>query len=209
MKHNRFIKGGLIVIGLAGLVFAIGDALIPQEGDFMAATTNPEGFISLVTSDHYGLWSARGLVGVVMENIGTLALLILLLQTRQAALAIWSTLLLFLGDLTGMSMFTLLHDVFPPMGRLMQAGNTGPDVLQAATLPPYVMMSMVFTWIGLLLSALAIWRCGCLPKWSGWMVLLGFLLIPMPNMVVQVGTNLLWGAGYLWMAFAMKDPSDR
>ena len=209
MQHKGFIKGGLITIGLAGMVFAIGDTLIPQEGDFLAAATDPDGFAKLVTSEYYGFWSARGLIGVAMENIGTLALMILLLQTRQARLAIWSTVLLFLGDLTGMSMFTLLHDVFPPMGRLMLAGTAGPDVLQAASLPPYVMMSMMVTWIGLILSALAIWRCGCLPKWSGWLVLLGFLLIPVPNMVVQVGSGLLWGGAYFWMALAMTEPAEK
>ncbi len=204
MQHVGFIRGGLVTLAVASVAFVVGDALIPQDGDLMAGGTDPKAFTALVTSSNYAWWSLRGLFGVAMESIGTVALMVLLLQTSQARLGILSSVLLLLGDLLGMSLFTLLHDVFPHVGALMEAGVTGPEVLALATVPPYILGGMLLTWIGLALSAVAIWRCGCLPRWSGWLALLGMLMIVAPNMAAQLLANALWGAAYLWMALGLR-----
>ena len=59
------------------------------------------------------------------------------------------------------------------------------------------------TLVALAIMAAAIWKSGILPKWSGWGVFVGFFLIPFPGVWLQFTTNLLWGAAYFWMAYAV------
>lgn len=55
--------------------------------------------------------------------------------------------------------------------------------------------------IGLGLFAWAIWKTDIFPKWSGWVVVIGWLLLLVQtSYIIQILGNVIWGAGYLWMA---------
>ncbi|MFH5884580.1 hypothetical protein ACG2F4_09730 [Halalkalibaculum sp. DA3122] len=202
-NYNRFIRYGLILIGLAGFIFAIGDALIPQEGDMFNAAGDPEGFAELVTTDNFRLWAARGLIGVPLEVIGTIALFLGLAGTFREKLAFWGMLLCILGDLFGVSIFMFAYFVFPEAGQLILEGIiAASSVADVSRLMPVFGAGFLITFIGLILFAAAIWKAEeRFPKWSGIVVVIGFvLLLIQTSYVIQILANVLWGSAYLWMA---------
>lgn len=206
MEHRSFIKAGLLTLGVAGLVYSLGDVLLPNEADFLAARERPQAFAALVTSQPFWIWSLRGMFGEALQAFGALGLLLLLRQTGQYRLGMWSTVLFILAAQLGMTFFTICHHVFPEAGRLMLAGQSGAEVMKLAIMPDFLLASMVLKYVGLILSAVALARSNCVPKWCGWVVLLGFLLIMVPLYAVQIGANMLWGIAYLWMAFTLQEP---
>jgi len=201
-NYNRFIRFGLIIIGLAGFVFAIGDSLIPQEGNMFAATDDPEAFAELVTTDNFRYWAMRGLIGAPMETIGTIALFFGLAGARYEKWAFWGMILCVLADLFGTALFAIMYYVFPATGSLIVAGTeSAATVASLDALMPVTDAGFIATTIGLGLFAWAIWKSDIFPKWSGWVVLIGWLLLLVQwSYVIQIFANLLWGAAYLWMA---------
>lgn len=202
-NYNRLVRYGLILIGLAGFIFAIGDALIPQEGDMFGAAEDPEGFAGLVTSDNFRFWAARGLIGVPLEVIGTIALFLGLAGTPKEKWAFWGMLLCVIGDLFGMSIFMFAYFIFPEVGTLIAGGVESASAVAAAEpMMPLFGIGMLITFIGLILFAVAIWKAEeRFPKWSGIVVFIGFaLLLIQTSYVIQILANVIWGSAYLWMA---------
>lgn len=171
-KYKWFIRIGLIVIGAAGFIFAIGDAFIPQEGTMFSASEDPQAFADLVTTDHYKIWAARGLIGVPLEVIGTIALFLGLVGTSKEKLGFWGMLLCVLGDLFGLSMFMFAYYVFPEVGGLISAGmESAASVAAVEPMMPLFGAGFIITFIGLILFAVAIWNAPeRFPKWSGILV---------------------------------------
>ena len=202
-NYNRFIRYGLILIGLAGFIFAIGDTLIPQEGDMFAAADDPEGFAGLVTSDNFQLWAMRGLIGVPLEVIGTIALFMGLAGTAREKWAFWGMLLCILGDLFGMSIFMFAYFIFPEVGSLISGGmETAASVAAVEPMMPLFGIGLIITLIGLILFATAIWNAPeRFPKWAGILAFVGFaLLLIQTSYLIQIFGNVIWGSAYLWMA---------
>ncbi|MDZ7694299.1 MAG: hypothetical protein U5K69_24790 [Balneolaceae bacterium] len=202
-NYNRFIRYGLVLIGLAGFVFAIGDALIPQEGDMFGATDDPEGFAGLVTTQNFQFWAMRGLIGVPLEVIGTIALFLGLAGTAGEKGAFWGMILCVLGDLFGISIFMFAYFIFPEVGSLISAGmETAASVAAVEQMMPLFGFGMIITFIGLILFAAAIWKAPeRFPKWSGILAFVGFaLLLIQTSYFIQIFANVLWGSAYLWMA---------
>ncbi|GHA64848.1 hypothetical protein [Pontibacter akesuensis] len=202
---KKRIVSCLSIIGLAGLVFAFGDLLIPQENVIFEAAQRPQAFAELVTSSNYSIWAARGLVGVLMEMIGTVGLYLYLQQTKAERLAFYGLLLTLTHHILGVGVFALAIFLFPAVGEMVLAGQ--PEAVRFATmdgaLGAFMGASLVSTLAGLALMAVAIWRSGILPKWSGWLVFLGFALVPVPSVALQFFTNILWGTAYFWMAYTV------
>ncbi|MEJ8757524.1 hypothetical protein WG947_10975 [Pontibacter sp. H259] len=202
---KKRIVSCLSILGLAGLVFAFGDLLIPQENVIFEAAQRPQAFAELVTSSTYSVWAARGIVGVLMEMIGTVGLYLYLQKTKAERLAFYGLLLTLMHQILGVGVFALVIFLFPAVGEMVLAGNT--DAVRFATmdgaLGAFMGASLLFTLAGLALMAVAIWKSGVLPKWSGWVAFLGFAMIPLPGVAVQFIANALWGAAYFWMAYAV------
>jgi hypothetical protein len=93
--------------------------------------------------------------------------------------------------------------LFPAVGELVLAGQAQAVTYASITGPLQVFMgiSLLSTLVGLAVMAVAIWRSGALPKWSGWVALAGFFLIPFPGVALQFFANALWGGAYFWMAY--------
>ncbi|MBC5994115.1 hypothetical protein [Pontibacter cellulosilyticus] len=202
---KKRIVSCLSILGLAGLVFAFGDLLIPQENVLFEAAQRPQEFAELVTSPNYSIWAARGLVGVLMEMIGTVGLYLYLQRTRAERLAFYGLLFTLTHHILGLGVFALVIFLFPAVGEMVLAGNM--EAIRFATmdgaLAAFMGASLFTTLAGLALMAVAVWRSGVLPRWSGWMAFLGFALIPFPGVLLQFLTNILWGAAYFWMAYSV------
>lgn len=204
MQSTTFIRLGLATVAASAVVFAVGDALMADSDAFLEAASDPERFVAAVTGDRFSLWAARGLVGEVLEVIGALALFLALWQAGQARLAIWSTILLLIGDLAGFALFGHALHVMPYAGELLATGTAPEQVTEMASVPTWMLIGVSITYLGLALSALAVQRCGVLPRWSGWLVFAGFLFVSGTPAAVQAVASLAWGAGYAWMAYGLR-----
>jgi hypothetical protein len=202
---NRIVSC-LAILGTAGLVFAFGDLLIPQENVLLEAANRPLDFSRLVTSSNYSLWALRGFVGVVMEMVGTVGLYLYLQRTKAERLAFFGLLLTLVHHLMGMGVFAVAYFLFPAVGQLFFAGQAQ-AVAHASMVGPlqvFMGISLLSTLVGLAVMAVAIWQSGALPKWSGWVAFTGFLLIPFPGVALQFFANALWGGAYFWMAYRVS-----
>lgn len=195
----------LAILGTAGLVFAFGDLLIPQENILFEAATRPQDFSWLVTSSDYSLWALRGFAGVIMEMVGTVGLYLYLQRTTAERLAFFGLLLTLVHHLLGMGVFAVAYFLFPAVGQLVLAGQTQAAAYASVTGPLGVFMglSLLSTLAGLAVMAVAVWRSGALPRWSGWVAFAGFCLIPFPGVALQFFANALWGGAYFWMAYGV------
>lgn len=188
---------------MAGIIFAIGDLLIPQENVLFDAIKKPDEFASLVTSKSYKVWAFRGFIGVLMEMAGTVGLYLYLQKSNAERLAFAGLLFTLTHQIVGFGVFAVAYFLYPALGELYLNGNQSVikyASLDGTTLGIYFMSSFIVTLIGLSLMALAIQKSKLLPKYSGWIVFIGFALIPLPGVALQFIANCLWGVSYLWMA---------
>ncbi|HEX8333211.1 MAG TPA: hypothetical protein VF622_11340 [Segetibacter sp.] len=200
----------LVIIGLAGMLFAFGDLLIAQENVLFEATKRPGAFAKLVTSSNYTLWGLRGFIGVIMEMIGTIGLYLYLQKTNAERIAFYGLLLTLMHHILGVGVFAVAFFMFPALAKLHLNGDTNALSFAAIEghLGVFFFLSLVLTLVGLAVMAVAVYRSGVLPKWSGWLAFLGFLLIPVPGVMIQFAANALWGSAYLWMAYHIRN-ADR
>jgi hypothetical protein len=198
MKRN---ETGLLILVCAGLVFAFGDLLIPQENLLFAADKHPTAFANLVTTGDYKMWAFRGFIGVLLEMFGTVTLYIILSKTKVERIAFWGLILSLCHHIIGFGVFAVAYYMFPAVGELILSGNT--EVVKFVAIEGDLAIlfasSLGVTLIGLGVMAVAITKSGVLPRMSGWAVLLGFALIPVPGVIIQFIANFIWAAAYFWM----------
>ena len=199
---KKRIVVSLHCLGIAGLVFAFGDLLIEQENVIFKASAEPEAFAELTTSNAYLWWAGRGFLGVFLEMIGTVGLYLYLQKTRAEKWAFAGLLLTLTHQMLGIGVFAVAYFLFPAAGHLFLAG--APNAISYATMEGALAalfgISLVCTMAGLFCMAIAVQKSGILPKWTGWLALLGFALIPVPGVVIQFLANTLWGIAYFRMA---------
>jgi uncharacterized membrane protein YhaH (DUF805 family) len=197
---------GLMTGSIAALLFAFGDLLLAEQGLFMQADSRPDEFAALVTSDHFRIWAIRGLFGVVLEMLAFLCLYLALRNGRSERLAFWALVLFLVHISTGQSLFAILYFIFPGIGEMHLQGLD--QVIGLAHMKGDLLAFIVgggIIWVlANILFAIAIWRDGTLPKASGVVILIGFLLIDAPSPIVQFIANLIWGGALLWIALAYR-----
>ncbi|HWV32769.1 MAG TPA: hypothetical protein VN038_24070 [Dyadobacter sp.] len=207
---KKRIVVSLHCLGIAGLVFAFGDLLIEQENVIFKADAAPAAFARLTTSTAYLWWAGRGFLGVFLEMIGTVGLYLYLQKSKAEKWAFAGLLLTLTHQMLGMGVFAVVYFLFPAAGHLFLAG--APNAISYAAMDGALAglfgISLICTMAGLLCMALAIQKSGKLPKWTGWMALLGFALIPVPGVVIQFLANTIWGAAYFRMAVHVNKTTD-
>lgn len=206
---NRIVVS-LHCLGIAGLVFAFGDLLIEQENVIFKANEAPAAFAKLTTSNAYLWWAGRGFLGIFLEMIGTVGLYLYLQKSRAEKWAFAGLLLTLTHQMLGIGVFAVAYFLFPAAGHLFLAG--APNALSYAAMEGALAglfgISLICTMAGLFCMAVAIQKSERLPKWTGWMALLGFALIPVPGVVIQFLANTIWGAAYFRMALHVSKTTD-
>ena len=183
---------------IAAAVFLGGEFLGVKTELLFDPSADLPNFIALVQSEEFMIWTARGLVGICLEILGALGIYLALLKSRYSLVALAALASTSIGDVAGSAMFGTLYSILPALGEYASTVDQG---VIAATQPTALIpiLNLTFTVIGLSLFAFAIWRSAVLPRYSGLIVLVGFLLIPFPSAIIQVVANLLWLAGSVWM----------
>lgn len=197
------IVASLCCLGIAGLIFAFGDLLIDQENVIFKADLEPESFAKLTISNEYLWWAGRGFLGVFLEMIGTVGLYLYLQNSKAERLAFAGLLLTLTHQMLGIGVFAIAYFLFPVAGHLFQQGvlSVIPCVTMKGALGGFFAVSLASTMIGLFCMAIAVQKSDMLPKFSGWMALLGFAMIPMPGVIIQFLANFIWSVAYFWMAY--------
>lgn len=141
-----------------------------------------------------------------MELIGIVCLYQILRATAQKKTAFYDIIITLLHHLSDFGVFAIAYFFFPLIGREILQGNTSiaADEQMNGALGMHMIFSLLVTTAGNGVMAYAICKSGVLPKWSGIVVFIGFLLLPLSGVAVQFGANLLWAAGYLAMAVALR-----
>lgn len=142
--------------------------------------------------------------------IGTVGLYLYLQKSKAEKWAFAGLLLTLTHQMLGIGVFAVAYFLFPAAGHLFLAGV--PNAISYAAMDGALAglfgISLICTMAGLFCMALAIQKSGKLPKWTGWVALLGFALIPVPGVVIQFLANTIWGAAYFRMAVHVSRTVD-
>lgn len=209
MIRSTRIVWGLSAPVVAAVLFVAGEFFLARPDLLMRPDADPEAFRRMVTGSGFLFYAGRGLVGAFLETIGMISLYLYLEESRVERLAFWGMVTSVLGDMAGAAFFGTMLFVYPGIGALGPGGVT--EAAAALALPPALLGAMLVpTVVGLVLFAVAIWRSVSLPRWSGVLLLVGFLILPVQNFVVQILGNVIWGLGALWIfarAWQTEEPA--
>jgi hypothetical protein len=182
------IRLGLIALALSGLLFALGIVL---RGEVDMA--DPESFIRVAVSPAYVPGWTMILVGGVLNLYGFFGLYRYLTYQADSMIAF----LAFVLNIAGIALFLPLATFFavngPVIAELYQQGNQEVIAVVEANFESslglaLLVVSAVVGIIGAILFAIAIWRHGRLPKWTGVLFALSVPLLAFP---VTFRTELL------------------
>src|SRR6266487_2752590 len=178
-QTRREIRFGLIALALSGLLFTVSTVLRgPIE-------LNTESLIRAAASPNWVPAWTIGLVGVVLQLYGFLGLyryLTYQAESRIASLAVVlsaTAIALFIWTATFMAVNA------PVIAQLYQQGNEAVIAVFEARFTSALGMALfgvtaVGYIIGPILFAVAMWRDGKLPKWTGVLFALSFALMAFP-----------------------------
>ena len=182
------IRLGLIALALSGLLFVLGIVL---RGEIDMA--DPESFIRAASSAAYvPAWTII-LVGVVLNLYGTFALYRYLTYQGESMIAFLGFVLRIAGIALIIGLFTFFAVSVPAIAELYQQGNQEVIAVVEANFTSGLGLVLLAVGgsasiIGLILFAIAIWRHGRLPKWTGVAFVLSFPMLAFP---VTFATELL------------------
>jgi hypothetical protein len=159
-----WIRAGLIALPVYGLIIAV--TTIKPQPDQVA---DPEGWARFVSSTTYLIEHlASNVLGTVLVIFGTFALGALLASSRAPRLGLCGMVLAVAGNVLFTVPGTISTFATPAIGSSYLAGNR--EVMRvefSPVLTPIVALALLLAVIGNMLLAVAIWRSGTLPKWSG------------------------------------------
>lgn len=182
------IRLGLIALALSGLLFVLGIVL---RGEIDMA--DPESFIRAASSAAYvPAWTII-LVGVVLNLYGTFALYRYLTYQGESMIAFLGFVLRIAGIALVIGLFTFFAVSVPAIAELYQQGNQEVIAVVEANFTSGLGLVLLAVGgsasiIGLILFAIAIWRHGRLPKWTGVALALSLPMLAFP---VTFATELL------------------
>jgi hypothetical protein len=200
MRRSTRILWGLFALVLAAVLFTAGEFFLVHPDLPLNPTADPELFAKSAAEGEFAFWAARGLVGAFLETVGMIALYLYLQDSPGERLAFWGLLISLVGDFVSAVVFGSAYFFYPRIGAY--ALEEGMGIVSALEVSPTLLALMaVSSILGLVLFASAIWRSGILPRWSGVVMLAGFVLIlaALDVFVLQVLGNATVGLGALWI----------
>jgi hypothetical protein len=159
-----WIRAGLIALPVYGLIMTI-TTINPQPDQ----VTDPEGWARFVSSTTYLIEHvASNVLGTVFVVLGTFALGALLASSRAPRLALWGMVLSVVSYLLFTVPGVISTFATPPIGAAYLAGNRDVMTLEfSSVLSLIIVLALLLAVVGNVILAVAIWRSGILPKWSG------------------------------------------
>lgn len=200
MSQSNRILWGLFALVLAAVFFTAGEFFLPRSDLPLNPAADPAAFARSAAEGGFAFWAGRGLLGIVLEAVGMIALYLYLQDSRGERLGFWGLVVSLIGDFGGAVLFGSVFFIYPNLGAYALEGQLG--VVSALEPSPVLMAMMaVPSVVGLALFAVAIWRSNVLPKWSGAVMLGGFILIlaALDVFILQVLGNAVVGLGALWI----------
>lgn len=200
MKRSTRILWGLFALVLAAVLFTAGEFFLAQPDLPMNPGADPEAFAQAASEGGFAFWAGRGLLGVFLEAVGMIALYLYLQDSRSERLAFWGMVVNLIGDFFGAVLFGTIFFLYPALGAYALGGPL--EVVTVLEPSPGLLAGMAGgSVVGLVLIAIAIWRSGMLPKWSGVVMLAGFVMIlaALDVFALQILGNAVVGLGALWI----------
>jgi hypothetical protein len=172
-----------------------------------SVSQDPDGYARTSTSSLVIAAGYTYLAGLLFLIVGLLGVYVSLPRTASPWPTI-GTLLTVAGTALVLPVFGILVIAGPVLGDVYLAGHkdVSAAMLQLAggsfspRIIAYFVVLMLVSLVGAIATAFAIWSSGLLPKWSGVLFALGFVLtIASAPLVTHIGALLLVAAG-VWMA---------
>lgn len=204
------IRLGAVAIAAGGVLFLLYQAVRPYSDESSLAGAAAIGSAAWIVAHLFGV------AGFILVTLGLLALAAALRATAARAPALIATVLFWVGaGLTlpyyGAEVFGLNAIAQRALQRhdpaLMELANTVRYSPAAAT---EFAVGLLLVGIGAILAAVAIWRSGLLPRWSGIPFAAGFaLFIPQffTNQPIRIAHGALVAIGCIWIALGMWSSS--
>lgn len=208
MTRSTRILGGVLALALAAIVFMSGEFFLSRPDLLTNPGADPEAFGQMVTGSGFAFYAGRGLVGCFLEAVSMIALYFLLQAPHTEPWAFWGMIVSLLGDLAGAVFFGNLFFVYPDVGKLLLEGQR--DVIGVIEPSPALLATMFLpAVIGFGLFAVALWRSEFLPPAAGLLLVVGFLLLAVQTLAVQLLGQALWGLGALWIFVRARRTRER
>ncbi len=194
----------------AGVLFLAYPALRPWHDE-----TTVSGAIASMSSTAWVVAHLFAMVGLILLPLGLLALVGVLAKTRSGPLSLWATVVTWIGAGLTLPYYGAedfgLHAISGPKGSASQLL----DLIDAIRYQPVAITifgtGLILLATGSILTAVAVWRSGVLPRWSGVPFALGFVLFlpqfftPAP---VRIAHGVLMAVGLILLATAIWRVAD-
>jgi hypothetical protein len=203
------VRLGPLALAVAGVLFILYPAVRPWHDE-----TTLAGATASMSS---GSWVAAHLfamIGFILVPLGLLAIRRAVSGTRAEPLALAAAVISWIGAGLTLPYYGAedfgLHAIAQKTAEGRQTDLLG--VVEATRFNPVAVtlfsVGLLMLGMGTVLAAVAIWRSGVLPRYSGVLLALGFaLFIPQfyTPAAVRIGHGVLVAAGSIWLALALAN----
>jgi hypothetical protein len=214
------VRLGAVSLVVAGILFVLYPAIRPFSDEAFSRAPSDETSLQAATAFASPAWVLAhmlGMLGFTLIGLGLLGLYFALRETAVERLALRTVVVSWLGICLTLPYYGGeafgLHAIGQEALRQHSASLVSlADVVRGG--PELVMfgVGLLLLGIGAIMAAIAIWRSGLLPRWSGVPFALAFALyIPQffGNQPIRVAHGLLVAIGCLWIAIGMWRQSNR
>lgn len=195
----------LILAGIAGALVPLGTTGIP---------TAPEQNVAFATGANSLGWRLAMILGLIYQTLlvlGSLALYVRVAQTRAEGWAFAGMVVTVCFTMLFVPMMGFAAFVVPAVGALIEAGHADAVAVMDQTFrEPFAVVPFlggILVNLGPILTGVAVWRSGALPKWAGLLLIGGgvlgvpaFLDVPQAQLVAPLvgGSALIAVGALLW-----------
>lgn len=197
---------GSIALGLAAVAFVSYPAVRPWEDE-----STQEGALRAMNSTAWVASHFFAMLGFILVSLGLLALRDALAGTRSAGLAGVALVITWIGSGLTLTYYGAEDFGLSAVARVTAHGTPIDLVafkeLRFGTLAITAFgVGLLLLAVGAVLAATAVWRSGSLPRASGVVFAIGYLLF-LPQFftppAVRIAHGVLLGLGLLWLAVAL------
>jgi Domain of unknown function (DUF4386) len=205
------IRVGVLIFLLGGLLLIVATLL---RGPFVDPVADHTGFARLVTAPLFVPAAAGFLISLVLQLFGLMALYAFLANSTVERLMLVGLILTTVTYALLLAVVGTFAFIFPIVGNLYLQGQTSAInvavTFETSFMVVLVLQAILFS-IATLVTSVAIWRSGTLPRWSALTYALAGLILafapPLPFVPEVLGTVLLTISigGIAWSVWQQTD----